>query len=298
MGATPQHFGGNWTIEKLSRVKKYLAAYAKIMSNKGLRFAYIDAFAGTGYRLLRRAEDTQELMFPELVEKEARGFLEGSARIALQIRPEFHKYIFIEKDEKRFKELCRLKDSFSSVGDRILVVNTEANTYIKDLCLNYKWQRHRAVMFLDPFGMQVTWETVEAIASTKAIDFWYLFPLGVAVNRLLKKDGQINEAIKGSLDRLFGAKDWYHAFYSVTKEPNLFGERSVTRKVGGFDKIGDFFVNRLRKVFAGVADNPLPLLNSKRNPLYLLCFASGNLRGAKTAVKIAQDILKRELNGQ
>jgi len=45
--------------------------------------------------------------------------------------------------------------------------------------------------------------------------------------------------------------------------------------------------------FAGVAENPLLLRNSKNNPLYLLCFASGNPRGAKTAIKIAQDILKR-----
>jgi three-Cys-motif partner protein len=294
MAATPQNFGGKWTIEKLNRVKKYLSAYAMIMSRQGFRFAYIDAFAGTGYRLLTQAQDAQELMFPELMGKEARSFLDGSARIALQVEPQFDRYIFIEKDEKRFKELSRLKDAFVSVADRILVVKTEANTYIKDLCLNYKWQRHRAVMFLDPFGMQVTWETVEAIASTKAIDLWYLFPLGVAVNRLLKKYGEINEAIKGSLDRLFGVTDWYKAFYSVTKESDLFGEKSVTKKVGGFDVIGDFFVNRLRTVFVGVAENPLPLLNSKRNPLYLLCFAASNPKGAITAVKIAQDILKRE----
>jgi three-Cys-motif partner protein len=267
MAVTPQNFGGKWTIEKLNRVKKYLSAYARIMSRQGFRFAYIDAFAGTGYRSLTQAQDAQELMFPELMEKEARGFLEGSARIALQIEPQFDRYIFIEKDEKRFNELGRLKDTFASVADRILVVNTEANTYINDLCLNYKWQRHRAVMFLDPFGMQVTWETVEAIASTRAIDLWYLFPLGVAVNRLLKKDGEINQAIKGSLDRLFGVTDWYDAFYSVTKESDLFGERSVMKKIGSFDVIGDFFVNRLRKAFAGVAENPLPLLNSRRNPL-------------------------------
>jgi hypothetical protein len=45
-------------------------------------------------------------------------------------------------------------------------------------------------------------------------------------------------------------------------------------------------------VFKGVANNPLPLYNSKNNPLYLLCFAAGNPKGAPTAVKIAQDILK------
>jgi len=43
----------------------------------------------------------------------------------------------------------------------------------------------------------------------------------------------------------------------------------------------------------GVAENLLLLRNSKNNPLYLLCFASGSSRGAKTAIKIAQDILKR-----
>ncbi|MCI0387950.1 MAG: hypothetical protein MOB07_04160 [Acidobacteria bacterium] len=58
--------------------------------------------------------------------------------------------------------------------------------------------------------------------------------------------------------------------------------------------IEQYFVERLKTVFAGVAENPLPLLNSHNNPLYLLCFASGNPKGAKTAIKIAQDILRRE----
>lgn len=48
--------------------------------------------------------------------------------------------------------------------------------------------RRRAVVFLDPFGMQVEWRTIERIGQTKAIDLWILFPLGVAVNRFLTKD--------------------------------------------------------------------------------------------------------------
>jgi len=46
-------------------------------------------------------------------------------------------------------------------------------------------------------------------------------------------------------------------------------------------------------VFADVAENPLVLRNSRNTPLYLLCFAAGNSEGAKTAVKIAQNILKQ-----
>ncbi len=44
-------------------------------------------------------------------------------------------------------------------------------------------------------------------------------------------------------------------------------------------------------VFEQVADNPLLHYNSKNVPLYLLCFAAGNPKGAPTAVKIAQHIL-------
>lgn len=35
-----QLFGGDWTTEKLKRVQRYLAAYAKIMSKQKLRFAF------------------------------------------------------------------------------------------------------------------------------------------------------------------------------------------------------------------------------------------------------------------
>ncbi len=103
--AAQQKFGGSWTEEKLERLHKYLAAYAKIMNKQGFRFGYIDAFAGTGY-LEMKAEDSGEgLLFPELAEPEPRQFIEGSARIALQIEPRFTKYIFIEKSSGRAAEL-------------------------------------------------------------------------------------------------------------------------------------------------------------------------------------------------
>ncbi|MCG3155306.1 MAG: hypothetical protein DKINENOH_01912 [bacterium] len=293
MNQTKQHFGGDWTAEKLERVRKYLVAYAKIMSKQQFRFAYIDAFAGTGYRTLKQEENPHELMFPELLERESKAFLEGSAQIALQIEPKFTKYIFIERDVNRFTELQKLKTDFPVVQSDIVLVNADANRYLKDLCQNFKWNKSRAVLFLDPFGMQVTWETVAAIAKTKAIDMWYLFPLGVAVNRLLKKDGNIRESMRQRLDAIFGTSDWYDAFYQTTTSSDLFGEHVRTEKVKGFERIEKYFVERLQSVFTGVAKNPLPLMNSRNNPLYLLCFASANPKGAKTAIKIAQDILKR-----
>ncbi len=291
-------FGGDWTDEKLERVRKYLVAYTTIMNKhkQRFRFAYVDAFAGTGYRTLKQNENPEELMFPEIAEQESQQFLDGSARIALRVKPRFHKYIFIENDEKRFQELEKLKVDFPELQSDISLEREDANSYLQKWCKNNdkknKWSRHRAVLFLDPYGMQVEWETIKAVAETQAIDLWLLFPLGVAVNRLLKRNGNIDLVIRESLNRLLGATDWYDAFYPPRKTLGLFGEETHIEKVG-FNTIIQYFVGRLKTVFAGVAENPLPLYNSRNNPLYLLCFAAGNPKGAPTAIKIAQKILER-----
>jgi len=288
-----QVFGGDWTAQKLEDVRKYLAAYATIMSKQRFRFAYIDAFAGTGYRTLKVAGEQTELLFPELAEQESQTFVEGSARIALQVEPRFDKYIFIERDASRFTELQGLKEEYPLLREDILLINSEANIYLNELCQKRSWASRRALIFLDPFGMQVTWDTIVAIANTQAVDLWILFPLGVAVNRLIRRDGKISEAWRRKLDAMFGATDWYEAFYRPKITQGLFGEESSMEKISNFESIGQYFVQRLKTVFAGVAENPRPLFNSRNNPLYLLCFASGNPQGAKTAIKIAHDILRR-----
>jgi len=140
--------------------------------------------------------------------------------------------------------------------------------------------------------MQVDWATIEALAQTKAVDLWLLFPLGVAVNRLLTRSGPPPAAWAHALTRIFGTRSWEAAFYPKHDQPTLFGPESVQRRDVNWDKIGEFFVKRLNSIFCKVASNPLPLRNSTNAPIYLLCFAAGNVKGAPTAVKIAQHILK------
>lgn len=292
MNTPKQQFGGGWTTEKLECVRKYLVAYATIMRDRRFRFAYIDAFAGTGYNTPRVKKEEETLSFPEFANDDAVGFLDGSARIALKVEPRFTKYIFVEKDPKRTAELNKLKDEFPALANDIDIINEDSNAYIREICENRRWERNRAVLFLDPFGMQVTWETMTAIAKTKAIDLWILFPLGIAVNRLLRRDAKISEGWQRRLDQFFGTPAWREAFYVTKTELSLFGLEEKTEKVADFTEIARFFVERLETIFPGVARNPLALHNSANTPLYLLCFAAGNERGAKTAVKIAQDILK------
>jgi three-Cys-motif partner protein len=288
-------FGGQWTAAKLACVRKYLHAYTTIMSKQRYPFAYIDAFAGSGYWSEKRDDDPSQLAFPELTKSDSSGYRDGSARIALATEPRFSKYLLIEAHSRRADLLEALRSEFPDKGADIQVIRSDANAYLLDLCENRRWDRHRAVLFLDPYGMQVDWATVEAIARTKAIDMWYLFPLGVAVNRLLRRDAKISSAIRLRLDGLFGTHAWFDAFYEVQERLTLAGPEACTVKTGTFDTIAGFVNGRLAEAFAGVAAKPLPLCNSTNVPIYLLCFAAANERGADTAVKIAQDVMMKEL---
>lgn len=282
-------FGGKWTDAKLKRVQKYLNAYMTIMNKQPFRTAYIDAFAGTDYRKTRSKKPQTGDLFPELAAKENRQFLEGSTRIALKTKPSFNKYIFIEKDERKILALGKLKIEFPNCN--IEIICEDANSYLQDKCLNYSWKKNRAVLFLDPYGMEIEWDTIEAVAKTEAIDMWLLFPLGVAINRLLKKDGKIDPAIKKKLNKFFGTSDWEQSFYKTSEQISWLNNNSKKEKLANFKHISDYFVKRLREIFPGVAPNPLQLCNSKNVPLYLLCFAAANKKGAKPAIKIASHIL-------
>lgn len=287
-------FGGEWTHDKLERVRKYLGAYVQIMKKRSHSYAYIDAFAGTGYINRRDAgsdEVQQAVLLPELTEPDVREFINGSARVALEIKPEFKRYIFIEKDGEKLSQLETVKADFPQQADKIKILHGDANAEILELCKK-DWGAHRAVLFLDPYGMQIPWSTIEKIADTRAIDLWYLFPIGVAVNRLLKRDGNISASTRKSLDRIFGEPDWFEIFYELVETSDIFGTTNVRHeKTADFDTMKSYLIHRLKDTFPGVAENPLCLRNSRNAPLYLLCFACSNHRGADVATKIAQHIL-------
>lgn len=276
-------FGGPWTEQKLKCVSKYLSAYTTIMNNYTFHFAYIDAFAGMGHRELKRESDTA-----------IRRFLAGSARRALEVEPPFKEYVFIEDNKASCAELRKLTREFPNRN--IKCINMDANKYLADFCQKREWRTNRALVFLDPYGMQVEWKTIELIARTQAIDLWLLFPIGMSVNRKLKNDAEIGPSERQKLDMLFGGPDWFDEFYQIKPQLQLFSEEEVMEKKDNiFAAIEEYFMARLQSIFTKVADNPLPLRNSKNSLMYQLYFAAGNPKGASTAVKIAQHILSKQL---
>ena len=286
-------FGGEWTEEKLERLGKYLRAYTTIFtSNERAKYfttTYVDAFAGTGYRTASRTDDEDSA---GLFDEEVQAFKSGSAWIALEADPPFDRYLFIEQNPNHVAELEKLKQGFPDRVASITIEQGEANEALLRWCKQTDWLTNRAVVFLDAYGMQVNWATLEALATTQAVDLWLLFPLGQAVNRLLTRKGPPPDHWAAALGRIFGTDDWREAFYKPEAQGTLFEADEAVTKDADFDAISRFFVSRLKSIFTSVAENPLPLRNSHNTPIYLLCFAAGNPKGATTALRIAQDILR------
>lgn len=292
-----QEFGGDWTEVKLSMLRDYLSAYTTALKDRPFTKMYIDAFAGTGYREMTTQRDSSGL-FAEQVEAEQAGFFDGSARLALQVEPFFDRYVFIERSRKKFGNLFAISSDFSHLSDRMDFRQGDANEILPVLCRETDWRHTRAVLFLDPFGMNVDWSTMEAVAGTKAIDVWILFPIGIGVNRLLtEKPESMSQDWKNRLDRFFGTSQWFKAFYRQDKQANLFGEEKRTTKVpAAISAIAGFYQERLKTLFPEVASNPRYLCNSKQSPMFLFTFAvsNPNPKARTLAMRIAQHILGRK----
>lgn len=249
---------------------------------------YIDAFAGTGRLELQHSNRVRRRALVKLPEP----CRDGSPRRSLQVSPPFDRYLFIDRKESCCACLRALRKEFPFLSERIHVRNADANSSIKDLCTRTNWNQRRAVLFLDPFGLQVDWSTIEAVARTHAIDMWYWFPLGMGLNRLLPGDGKIGEAQSLRLDRVFGSHTWQRAFYRTRTRLNLFGEGEsieIVKRVG-FKALSEYFTGRLKEVFPYVAQKPLWFFNSRGNPMYLLYFATAD-QDAEERLAAAQAIV-------
>ena len=242
--------------------------YQKALSNKGLQTIYIDGFAGSGEVPLAEHKD-------DLLDEEVKTVIAGSADRALAIEPPFNRYVFVDK---RGECIDALKSKFEDHpnADRVSYCVGDANERIQQICQEEQWRYRRGVVLLDPFGNQVQWDTVEAIAETEALDLWYLFPAGLGVFRQISNQGTVDPTHERSLTRLFGTEDWKTAFLKPSPQGDLFGGPVGQEKVVTPESAALFMIDRLKQAFrGGVIDEMIPLGNLSYTSYYLL-FAWGN----------------------
>jgi three-Cys-motif partner protein len=288
-------FGGSWTERKLEALRGYLEAYQTIFTAnpraKTLETIYVDAFAGTGER--DAGDDPAQ---PRLFgyDEESRRYQDGSVRIALSLEKKFQRYVFLDTKQEHVDALRQLvAERYPAIAAHCQIERADANAWLQNWCRTEHWHKQRAVVFLDPYGMSVEWRTLEAIAATQAIDLWVLFPLGIGASRVLPTETPPDGPWADRLTKLFGTSAWRERFYRRRSDEDLFGgSAQAWTKIGSVDAILAFFLERLREVFARIVEHPLILENSRRSPMYALCFAAGNPRGAVAAVRIASHLTR------
>ncbi len=275
-------FGGSWTLEKLNILGRYLDAYTTALKNQRFNLIYVDAFAGEGSFHLNA-----ELYSDNY--DDFRGLHDGSPRIALRVqdRP-FDRFLFIEIDPKRSEALTELRRQYPQ--REITIRNEDANVVLPQFCESLQFS-DRAVVFLDPFALTVSWSTIEAVAATKKIDCWFLFPLS-AVARMMPTDESPTESWAIHLDEIFGAREHWSGLYRPSPQLSLFESDPTYERPGGSGPIADRYRERLESIFHTIAPTRRVLKNSRNSPLFELFFAASNSVGAGPAVRIADHILR------
>lgn len=276
---------GPWAKQKLDALESYLAAYHTVMKYQPFKLIYIDAFAGAGWSKVRGhgpsdAQLNQLIDVEEAVEEEE--FIAGSPVRALETSRGFDQYYFFDADPRRAELLAGLQAQYP--GKQIHVTIGDANAGVQKLARRFhKSPDARGVAFLDPYGPNLHWATVKALAETRHVDVIINFPLAMAINRLITRDGQIPDTWSSLLDDCFGTHDWHDLVYE--RATDLFGAESSRKSEGAAERLLALYHGRLKAQFGHVV-TPSLVRNTRGAPLYYLLWAASHCRGAPIAEHI------------
>lgn len=256
-------------------VVSYAKAYLTIMNKQDwVKTLYFDGFAGSGS-----------------IEVDEEETIKGTALRILEIEEPkpFDLYYFVEKDEANKNALESIING-QFFGKNAHVVQADCNEKLIDMAHYLRKNKNfRALVFIDPYGMSVNWQSIEALKDL-GIDLWILVPTGVGVNRLLKNNGDISEGWLNRLEIFLGLprQDILKHFYSHTEITTLFGtETEINKEKNTVEKVGKLYTQKLKTVFQHVSES-FVMRNSTNSIMYHFMMATNN----PTGLKIANEVLR------
>jgi three-Cys-motif partner protein len=256
---------GYWSELKLEILRKYAAAYSRILAAQpGLFHIYVDAFAGPGMHLSRATGE----------------MVAGSPLNALLVTPAFREYHLIDLAGDKIASLRTLVEGRPNVH---LYAGDCNDVLLRDLFPRLRWADYRrALVLLDPYGLHLDWEVIQTAGQLGTVDMFLNFPVAdINRNVLWRNPERVDLADLARMTRFWGDDLWREVAY--TTEGNLFGWEEKTDN----ETVAEAFRERLRTAagFAYVPD-PLPMRNTRHVTVYYLFFASQK----HTANKIVTDI--------
>lgn len=245
---------GYWSQIKLDIVKKYAAAYSKIISaQKQPSFApvFIDGISIAAVHMSRGS----------------RTYIAGSPVNVLLITPEFYRYYLIDIRAAKTSALQQM------VADnpKVSVFSGNCNDALTTKVFPHvQWSQYRrGLCLLDPFGLHLDWNTIVAAGKLKTLDVVLSFPVADVTGKSLWRDPTgMNSPDLEQLKRYWGDDSWNNAY----ETPSASSGRSTKADM---DSVAAAFRARLQSVagFKHVPE-PMPMRSSKGALNYYLFFAS------------------------
>ncbi|WP_169332844.1 three-Cys-motif partner protein TcmP [Effusibacillus pohliae] len=195
---------GQWSIDKLAFLERYLPAYLKATKTALHRY-YIDGFAGRG----------------EWIHRETKEKVAGSATIAFKYAEQFTKLHFCELEEDRVQDLKKLAKQHN-VTDKVQFHQGDCNIVLPSIMRSIH-PTAPTFVFLDPSGDHIHWSTIETLALWRT-ELFILYPYHMTLLRYLPRDPRRQEGFqKERLNKFFGTDEWEEIYRCKPRTYLLFG---------------------------------------------------------------------------
>lgn len=272
---------GDWTVEKLGALAKYLERFTTA-SQKAKGTLYLDLFAGTAENCRRSTGEP----------------IDGSALTALKTSPPLTRTVFCELDQKRAESLeATLKSRFP--GRDTTVLRGDCNQTIREYLDHLKrhepgWRRAPSFAFIDQYVAEVDWETLQLLSRfrvsppqrpARKMELWLYFgesfiPRGSfgGVNRY-GSPRFVNRVTK-----MFGNDDWLEL-----------RRRRIRDEIEGADytaELTNYMRWRLEQDLGYSITIPLRVLNEHGSGIYTMIFATDDEAGQRIMRSVSANAAK------
>lgn len=246
---------GVWIKHKYYYLKRYLDIFSKGMKHKWAgNLTYIDLFAGPGRCLIESTNKEED----------------GSPLIALQ--HDFSKYIFVEESTELIDALekrCKNSPKFS----RIKFLMGDCNNIV-DKIIPEVDPAGLNLIFIDPTGIDIHYNTIERIVKGKRADLLINVQFGIDITRNFVGYKKTGDNSKLGL---------------------FLGDNVEWDKLKNPQDAVKLYKQRIKELdYQTVEFKDIVIKNTQNAPMYFLLFASKNTRG----LYFWKEITKKDHSGQ
>jgi three-Cys-motif partner protein len=249
---------GPWAEKKYRVLDNYMQMFSSGMKNLWDKRVYVDLYAGCG---CVKVESTGKV-------------LKGSPLLALSVVNPFDKYIFCEKgDDKNIWRIDALRSRVKKLSDgkEVEVIDGDCNEKIDEIISKIPKKYGQKVLtfcFVDPFSLDLQFNTLRKLATEHRTDFLVLLALMMDANRnVVHYEKEDNDKIDLFLDD----REWRSKWSEVKLYDNSFPRFLANEFENKMISLG------YKKSSKG---NTIEVRSSEKNlPLYHLAFFSKHERG-------------------